>query len=47
MTTSEAGATRRALAAGMMRLVGLSAGYGETNKYAPESGMDGSPSCTS
>ena len=36
MTTKEAGADRRALAAGMMRLLGLSAGYGETNKYVEQ-----------
>ena len=29
MTTREVGADHRALAAGMMRLLGLSAGYGE------------------
>lgn len=36
MTTKEAGADRRALAAGMMRLLGLSAGNGETNKYVEQ-----------
>jgi hypothetical protein len=36
MTTKEARANRRTLAAGMMRLLGLSAGYGETNKYVEQ-----------
>jgi hypothetical protein len=45
MTTKEAGADRRALAAGMIRLLGLSAGYGETNKYVEQRSACSSWTC--